>query len=69
MVSAVLAIEFTRRCVAEVLAEKSDAGDLKEAHALRIGKQIQRGNALALFSQLNERLWKPKGKLEPPVTN
>ena len=63
------ATEFTRRCVAEVLAEKIDAGDLKEEHALRIGKQILRDNALALFPQLNERLWKHKGKLEPPATN
>jgi hypothetical protein len=63
------ATEFTRRCVAEVLAEKIDAGDLKEEHALRIGKQILRDNALALFPQLNDRLWKHKGKLEPPVTN
>ena len=63
------ATEFTRRCVAEVLAEKIDAGDLKEEHALRIGKQILRDNALALFPQLNDRLWKHKGKQEPPVTN
>ena len=62
------ATEFTRRCVAEVLAEKIDAGDLKEEHALRIGKQILRDNALALFPQLNDRLWKHKGKLEPPAT-
>jgi hypothetical protein len=52
-----------------VLAEKIDAGDLKEEHALRIGKQILRDNALALFPQLNDRLWKHKGKLEPPLRN
>src|SRR5436309_16055575 len=45
------ATEFTRRCVAEVLAEKIDAGDLKEEHALRIGKQVLRDNALALRSE------------------
>ncbi len=61
------ATEFTRRCIAEVLAEKVDAGDLKEEHALRIGRQILRDNALELFPQLKERLWKHKGKLEPPA--
>ena len=60
------ATEFTRRCVAEVLAEKIDRGELKDEHALRIGRQILRDNALALFPQLKDRLWKPKGKLEPP---
>jgi hypothetical protein len=61
------ATEFTRRCVAEVLAEKVDRGDLIEEHAQRIGKQILRDNALELFPQLNERLWKRKGKLAPPA--
>ena len=60
------ATEFTRRCVAEVLAEKIDRGELKDEHALRIGRQILRDNALALFPQLKDRLWKHKGKLEPP---
>ncbi len=59
------ATEFTRRCVAEVLAEKVDRGDLIEEHALRIGKQILRDNALELFPQLKNRLWKDKGKLTP----
>jgi hypothetical protein len=61
------ATEFTRRCLAEVLAEKIDGGDLREDHARRIGKQILRENALALFPQLKEKLWKHKGKLEPPA--
>ncbi len=61
------ATEFTRRCLAEVLAEKVDRGDLKEEHALRIGRQVLRENALALFPKLKERLWKHKGKLEPPA--
>ena len=61
------ATEFTRRCVAEVLAEKIDRGDLREDHALRIGRQILRDNALALFPQLKDKLWKHKGKLEPPT--
>ncbi|MBP7933839.1 MAG: amidohydrolase family protein [Phycisphaerae bacterium] len=57
------ATEFTRRCLAEVLAEKVDRGDLNEEHALRIGRQILRDNALALFPQLKDRLWKHKGRL------
>jgi predicted TIM-barrel fold metal-dependent hydrolase len=52
------ATEFTRRCLAEVLAERVDRGDLKEEHALRIGRQVLRENALALFPQLRQRLWK-----------
>ena len=61
------ATEFTRRCLAEVLAEKIDRGDLYEDHALRIGRQILRDNALELFPQLKNRLWKHKGtKLVPP---
>ena len=62
------ATEYTRRCLAEVLAEKVQAGDLKEDHALRIGRQVLRDNALELFPQLKDRLWKHKGKLTPPVT-
>jgi predicted TIM-barrel fold metal-dependent hydrolase len=54
------ATEFTRRCLAEVLAEKVDRGDLIEEHALRIGRQIMRDNALELFPQLKARLWKDK---------
>jgi hypothetical protein len=60
------ATEFTRRCLAEVLAEKVDSGDLLEEHALRIGRQILRDNALELFPQLKERLWKGKKKLAAP---
>ena len=52
------ATEFTRRCLAEVLAEKVDRGDLREEHADRIGRQILRENALELFPQLRSRLWK-----------
>jgi predicted TIM-barrel fold metal-dependent hydrolase len=61
------ATEFTRRCLAEVLAEKVDNGDLTEAHARRIGRQILRDNALELFPQLKDRLWKRKGKMKPPA--
>lgn len=61
------AAEFNRRCLAEVLAEKVDRGDLLEEHALHIGRQVLRENALALFPQLKEKLWKHKGqKLAPP---
>jgi predicted TIM-barrel fold metal-dependent hydrolase len=57
------ATEFTRRCLAEVLAEREDRKELTEEHAKRIGKQILRDNALALFPQLNARLWKEKRPL------
>jgi hypothetical protein len=61
------AAALTRRCLAEVLSERIAHGDLKEEHALRIGRQILRENALQLFPPLKERLWKHQGKLEPPV--
>jgi hypothetical protein len=57
------ATEFTRRCLAEVLAERVDRGELIEEHAQRIGRQVLRDNALALFPQLQAKLWKNKGKL------
>jgi predicted TIM-barrel fold metal-dependent hydrolase len=60
------ATEVTRRCLAEVLAERIDRGELREEHALHIGRQILRENALELFPQLKDRLWKDKGKLTPP---
>jgi len=63
------ATEMTRRCLAEVLAERVDRGELAEDHALRIGRQILRDNALALFPQLESRLWKHKGiVMKPPET-
>lgn len=52
------ATEMTRRCLAEVLAEKVDRGDLLEEHALRIGRQVLRDNALHLFPRLESRLRK-----------
>ncbi len=58
--------EFTRRCLAEVLAEKVTRGDLLEEHAKKIGRQILRENALTLFPQLENRLWKHKGPLKAP---
>ena len=63
------ATEYTRRCIAEVLAEKIDRGDLLEEHALRIGRQVLRDNALQLFPQLKDRLWKHKGiRMKPTET-
>ena len=57
---------FTRKWVAEVLAEKVAAGTLTEEHAVHIGKQILRENALSLFPSMKEKLWKHKGvPLEP----
>ena len=58
--------EFTRRALAEVLAEKVMREDLVEEHARKIGRQILRDNALELFPQLESRLWKHKAPLEPP---
>jgi predicted TIM-barrel fold metal-dependent hydrolase len=52
------ATEFTRQCLAEALAEKVIRKELKEQDALRIGRQIMRENALELFPQLKERLWR-----------
>lgn len=62
------ATEMTRRCLAEVLAEKVAAGDLREEHALPIARQVMRDNALKLFPQLEPRLWKARGPLQPPET-
>jgi predicted TIM-barrel fold metal-dependent hydrolase len=47
-----------RAALAEVLTEKVTRGELAEAHAARIGRQILRENALSLFPQLKGRLWK-----------
>ncbi|MGE0379136.1 MAG: amidohydrolase family protein, partial [Planctomycetaceae bacterium] len=54
------AAEFTRRCVAEALAEKVERGELREDHAHRIGRQIMRDNALKLFPSLQRMLWRDK---------
>ncbi len=61
------ATEFTRRCLAEALAEKVERGELRLEHALRIGQQIMRDNALEMFPSLKNRLWKNTGrKMTPP---
>jgi len=57
------AAEFMRRCWAEVLAGKVDRGDLADEQARQIGRQVLRDNALELFPQLKDRLWKDKGPL------
>ena len=60
------ATEFTRRCLAEALAEKVERGELRAEHAVRIGVQILRENALELFPSMKAKLWKHKGSLPPP---
>jgi predicted TIM-barrel fold metal-dependent hydrolase len=60
------ATEMTRRVLAGVLAEKIERGELREPDALRIGRQILRDNALALFPQLESRLWKHRPKSTLP---
>ncbi|MEX2560418.1 MAG: amidohydrolase family protein, partial [Pirellulales bacterium] len=50
------ATEFTRQCLAEALAEKVERGELREEHAVRIGRQVLRDNALALFPKLKRRV-------------
>ncbi len=52
------ATEFTRQCLAEALAEKVARHELLEQHALQIGRQILRENALALFPKLRRMLWR-----------
>ena len=53
---------MTRRCLAEVLTERVERKELSLDHAQQIGRQILRDNALTLFPQLKDRLWKGKGK-------
>jgi hypothetical protein len=52
------ATEFTRQCLAETLAEKVERGELHEEHAVRIGRQVMRENALKLFPKLRGMLWR-----------
>lgn len=51
---------FTRQCLSEALAEKVVREELREEHAIRIGNQIMRDNALKLFPVLQRYLWKNK---------
>ena len=56
------ATEITRRCLAEALADKVNRGELRESHAIGIGRQIMRENALKLFPKLKRMLWKSDDK-------
>lgn len=49
---------FTREALSEALAEKVLRGELQEKHAILIGRQIMRGNALSLFPRLQRMLWR-----------
>ena len=46
--------------------ERVDSGDLREEHALTIGRQVLRDNALALFPQLRARNTEHKGIIIKP---
>lgn len=55
------ATEITRQCLAEALAGKVQRGQLLEEHAVQIGHQILRDNALQLFPKLERMLWREDG--------
>lgn len=57
------ATELTRRCLAEALAEMVEHGELRQEQALRIGRQVLRENALALFPRLKSQ---PQNSREKP---
>jgi hypothetical protein len=59
------ATKVMREVIAEVLAQKVQRAELREADALRIGRQILRENALALYPTLNDKLWKHRARLTP----
>ncbi len=62
------ATAVTRQVLAEVLAERVDRGDLTLDAAKRIGRQILRDNALAVFPGLQAKLWRHKQeKMTPPA--
>lgn len=61
------ATEWTKQCLAEALAEKVARGELREEHAMKIGRQILRDNALELFPKLRRRLWREGAGPAPPV--
>lgn len=61
------ATKFTRRVLAEVLAERVDRGDLRMEDAEHIGRQILRENALRVFPGFQSKLWRHKrAKMTPP---
>jgi hypothetical protein len=49
---------LTRQTLAEALTEKVERGELREEHAIRIGRQILRENALTMFPKLRRWLWR-----------
>ncbi|MBN2024625.1 MAG: amidohydrolase [Pirellulales bacterium] len=56
------AAALCRQCIVEALAEKVLRHELREEDALRIGRQILRENALALFPSLRDRGKTPADK-------
>jgi predicted TIM-barrel fold metal-dependent hydrolase len=54
------ATEWMRRCLADVLAEKIEHGELLEGDARHIGNQVFRDNALELYPRLRTKLWQRK---------
>ena len=50
------ATAMTRRCLAEVLAERVDRSDMTEAEARIVGRKILRENALEAFPRLRSRV-------------
>ena len=55
------ATEVTGQCLAEALTEKVERGELLEKHAMKIGRQIMRENALKLFPKIERMLWRKDG--------
>jgi len=52
---------MTRQCLAEVLAERVDRGDVSAEHAQHIARQILRENALEAFPRLRRRMAAERG--------
>ena len=55
---------LTRQTLAAALTEKVERGELREDDALRIGRQILRDNALAMFPKLRRWLWRKEEAAE-----
>ncbi len=58
---------LTRQCLAEVLSERIDHGDLREDDAKRIARQILRENALEIFPSMRQHLWKDRFSASHPA--
>src|SRR5438309_704682 len=61
--------ESTRRRLAEVVSEKVLSGDLREQDVRRMENEIFPDNALALFPDLKQRLWKRESDPAHPRAN